>query len=275
MTEGTSRGVHRIWGAAACVVGALTFLLFSPDARAQAPPSCVPPPSGLVSWWPGDGNTLDIADGNNGTIVGGVTYSAGRVAQAFNLNGTNAYVQVSNAPNLQITSQITLDAWINPTATGGRVIDKITAGGSDGYMLDTFGGKTRLIIGGASVSGATTLSTSVFTHVAGTYDGTTLRVYVNGVLDGSLVAAGAIPSNSLTLRIGADSTGASLFSGLIDEVEVFNRALAQPEINAIVLAGSAGKCKTPVIVPTLSGGALACLALLLAGSAIWLLRRSL
>jgi len=252
----------------------LTFVLFSPAAQAQAPPICVPPPSGLVSWWPGDGNALDIFDGNSGTIVGGVTFSPGMVGQAFNLNGTDAYVQVSNAPNLQITGQITLDAWINPTVTGGRVIDKITAGGSDGYMLDTLAGKTRLIIGGAILSGATTLPTGVFTHVAGTYDGTTLQVYVNGVLDGSLTAGGAIPSNALTLRIGADSTGANLFSGLIDEVEVFNTALTQPQISAIVLAGSAGKCKTQGI-PTLSGRAPAGLALLLAASALWLLRRSL
>lgn len=274
MTLGRSLGVHRIPAAAACSVVALTFLLFSPVARAQAPPTCVPPPSGLVSWWPGDGNTLDLTGGNPGTIVGGVTFSAGMVGQAFNLNGTDAYVQVSNAPNLQITGQITLDAWINPTVTGGRVIDKITAGGGDGYLLDTAGGKTRLIIGPNVLSGATTLPTGVFTHVAGTFDGTTLVVYVNGVPDGSLVAAGAIPTNALTLRIGADSVGANLFTGLIDEVEVFDRALTQPEIGAIVVAGSAGKCKTPII-PTLSGRALAGLALLLAGAAIWLLRRSL
>jgi concanavalin A-like lectin/glucanase superfamily protein len=273
MTIGRSSR-HRISGAATFLVVAST-VLFSPAAQGQPAPVCVPPPSGLVSWWPGDGNTQDITDGNVGTIVGGVAFSAARVLQGFNLNGSNAYVQVANAPNLQITSQITLDAWINPTATGGRVIDKITAGGADGYMLDTLAGKTRLIIGGTSVSGATTIPTGSFTHVAGTYDGTTLRVYFNGSLDGSLGFPGAIPSNALPLRIGADSTGANLFSGLIDEVEVFNRALTQPEINAIVLAGSAGKCKTVVVVPTLSGRALAGLALLLAAAAIWLLRRSL
>lgn len=272
MTVGTHRIACRI--STGFFAGALTFVLFSPGAQAQPAPTCVPPPSGLVSWWPGDANTLDIADGNGGAIVGGVTFSAGRVLQAFNLNGSNAYVQASNAPNLQISSQITLDAWINPTATGGRVIDKISAGGSDGYMLDTLAGKIRLIIGPNSTSGATTIPTGSFTHVAGTFDGTTLRVYFNGVLDGSVVAAGAIPTNALPLRIGADSTGATLFSGLIDEVEVFGRALSQPEISAIVIAGSAGKCKAPVI-PTLSGRVLVGLALLLAASAIWLLRRSL
>ena len=59
----------------------------------NSPPAvAVTPPSGLVAWWPGNGNALDIVDGNNGTLTGGVTYTNGEVGQAFDLDGTSGYV---------------------------------------------------------------------------------------------------------------------------------------------------------------------------------------
>src|ERR1039458_1830741 len=54
-----------------------------------SPPPCVTPPSGLVSWWPGEGNPNDVVDGNTGVLYGGVGYTNGMVGQAFNLNGAN------------------------------------------------------------------------------------------------------------------------------------------------------------------------------------------
>ena len=60
---------------------------------ATAPP-CIPAPSGIIAWWPGDGNANDIIGTNNGTLEGGVTFAPGAVGQAFSLNGSNAYVQV-------------------------------------------------------------------------------------------------------------------------------------------------------------------------------------
>src|SRR5437763_2728435 len=54
--------------------------------------TCVQPPPGLVSWWPGDGNAKDIADGNPGTLQGGVTFASGKVGQAFHFNGVDGAV---------------------------------------------------------------------------------------------------------------------------------------------------------------------------------------
>ena len=198
----------------------------------------------MVSWYPGDGNAIDVAGGNDGVLHGGAIFSlAGEVGQAFELNGTDAFVEAPDNPSLALSSQITIDAWIKPSALGGRIVDKVQAFGSDGWLLDTFGGKLRLIIDGHLLSGASTLPVGVFTHVTGTYDGVTMKVYVNGVLDGSAAVAVAIPTNTHPLRIGADQLGGSLFTGLIDEVEIFNRALSQSEINALVAAQIAGKCK--------------------------------
>ncbi|MBK6405753.1 MAG: LamG domain-containing protein [Holophagales bacterium] len=212
-------------------------LLFPAGSALAQVPACTPPPPGMVAWWPGDGNASDIAGVHHGSVVGGVTYAAGRVGQAFRLDGSTGWVQVPDSAALSVTGQITIDAWINPAATGGRVVDKITAGGADGYLLDTNGGVVR-------------------------------------PLDGSLGTTVAIPVNALSVRIGAASDGGSLFNGLIDEVEVFDRALSQPEIQAIVAAGSAGKCKQAATaeVPAVSIRGLSALALLLAAGALRVLR---
>ncbi len=217
-------------------------LSFSFAASIQA--QCVLPPLGMVSWWPGDGNANDIIDGNNGTLVNGATFAAGRVGQAFSLDGADDHVQVPDSAGLDLTSQITIDAWINPAVLGRRVVDKITAGGADGYLLDIWPGNVRFIVGNKGVNGSTPLSTGTWTHIAATYDGSQMRVYVNGVLDGFLGTSIAIPTNNLPLRIGADQNGSNLFNGLIDEVEIFSRALSAAEILSIYSAGSDGKCKS-------------------------------
>ena len=78
--------------------------------------SCVNPPSGLVSWWPGDGNTQDISDSNPGTLMGDADYASGKVGQAFDLDGSGDYVFIGNPSNLNMSTVITIDAWVNPSA---------------------------------------------------------------------------------------------------------------------------------------------------------------
>ena len=76
--------------------------------------TCTPPPPNMVSWWPGDGNANDIQDGNNGTLQNGATFAAGMVDQAFLLDGIDDFIDVGNAPNLQVSAgEFTVDAWVN------------------------------------------------------------------------------------------------------------------------------------------------------------------
>ncbi len=256
------------------VVSLASSVLFLGGRGLAQVPSCVPPPPGMVAWWPGDASASDIAGSNDGSIVGSVTYAAGRVDLAFRFDGSTGWVQAPDSAALRVTGQITIDAWINPVATGGRVVDKITAGGADGYLLDTYGGVIRFLVDSQGLNGATPLPTGTWSHVAGVYDGAQMRVYLNGTLDGTFATTVAIPTNSLPLRIGAASDGGSSFNGLIDEVEVFNRALSQAEIQAIVTAGSAGKCKPEVVaaVPVVSAWGLVGFGLLLAAGAVRVLR---
>src|SRR5262249_31493972 len=99
--------------AAAGLVAGTAFPL---ALRAQT--NCVPPASGLVSWWKGEGNANDAADGNSGTLYGGVTFANGEVGQSFSFNGSTAHVRVPDQPNLRFTNGLSVEAWINPSALG-------------------------------------------------------------------------------------------------------------------------------------------------------------
>lgn len=191
-----------------------------------------------VSRWAADGNALDSVDSNNGTLINGVTFGTGQFGQAFSLNGTNQYVDIPDSNSLDITNALTISAWINPTTvTSSRIVDKITVGVTDGYLLDILGGSLRMIAGSRLLSGGT-VATNTFQNVAGVYDGQSMRLYINGVQVASndFGSIAPIPTNNRSLKIGVDSTGnGNLFSGLIDEVNIFNRALSASEIGQLAL----------------------------------------
>ena len=235
----------------------------SPTATATASPSCAPPPPDMASWWPGDGNTDDIIDGNNGTLQTCVTFAEGEVGQAFSFDGSR-YVEVPDAANLDFgpTAPITIDMWVYRVGSSGVmhfIGKRVGCGSSINYQMGlNTGSGEGLFFGnglGDEVATGQDLPLNTWTHLAGTFDGSTYQFYINGTLAGT--HAGTLGSpNSASLLIGASGT-CSGFVGLIDEVELFNRALTQAEIQSIVDAGSAGKCKpeataTPTPNPTCS-----------------------
>ena len=82
---------------------------------------CVAPPSGLVSWWPGDGSANDLVDGNDGTLENGATFGTGKVGDGFSLDGVDDRVEIADAANLDITGPLTLDAWVDFNTVGGTL----------------------------------------------------------------------------------------------------------------------------------------------------------
>lgn len=150
-----------------------------------------------------------------------------------------------------VTDALTLSAFVKASSPEGRIIDRITAGLADGYLLDVYQGKLRMIAGSRLLTSATDLSaSSEFRHVAGVFTGGSaplLRLYVDGELTGeAAVPAGETPTNSLALRVGADSDGNNRFEGSIDEPMVFSRALSADELKLLGSALRAGECPTPV-----------------------------
>jgi Concanavalin A-like lectin/glucanases superfamily/Immunoglobulin domain/Immunoglobulin I-set domain len=214
-----------------------------------APPTntddCVLAPTNMVSWWTADSLAADLQGTNHGSL-NNTTFSPGKVAQAFNLSGTNSFIQVPHSPSLNFTNQISMLAWINPTSNTNvtiRLLDKHTFGGSDGYHLALATNRLQMKLGTVIVNGRSTIPLNTFTFVAATFDGSSHKLYINGVLDTNLVSATTIPINAVALRIGADLAGGSIYKGLIDEVMLFNRALTAAEIQSIYSAGTNGVCK--------------------------------
>jgi subtilisin-like proprotein convertase family protein len=238
------------------------FTLTVNPAAVPTPTPCVPPPANLVNWWPGEGNARDIWGNHNGTLENGAITAAGEVGQAFSLDGVNDYVDVGDV-DLPVT--FTIDAWINPAslATAPYIFTK-TDGSTAGYQVSLFSDGTLILSVANGVGGSTAykttspiITTGTWQHVAATYDGNAaagqrIKLFVNGASVPTVVIAddGGTPvNNAVSTKIGiyGDLTNGP-FSGLIDEVQVYNRALTQPEIQAIYDAGSGGNCKPIVYV---------------------------
>ena len=177
--------------------------------------------------------------------------------QAFSFDGANDLVNVPDAVSLHLQT-FTIDAWVNPTdltqdwailikaalSTGGNDfaygLRVLNGGQAEGRITDATGAS-------ASVVSASALSTSLFQHIALTYDGAALKLYVNGVLDGATATTLTPVTNANPVTIGAwQSVSLGViqhWAGRIDEVEIFDRALTVTEVGNIYNAGSAGKCK--------------------------------
>ncbi len=210
---------------------------------------CISPPSGLVSWWPGDGAGNDLQGGNHGVLTNGVTFAAGMVGRAFHIDGLDDAVVVGNPTNLQLQS-FTIDAWIRRAST-----TQVTRNGSDGelftYGMNGYGlglhsdGRLLLTKMYASevASSLLRVTDTNLHHVAVTKSGSTVVFYVDGVAE---AAAAYDPGFSFTTPAAIGAEGGTLagnFYGDIDELEIFNRALAASEIQAIYNAAQAGQCK--------------------------------
>src|SRR6185436_20171207 len=146
-----------------------------------------------------------------------------------------------------------IDAWVNPSVTNqnGGIIEK-TVGDhvNTQYLLDLEGGVVffRLIIV-SGVDHRTVHSKSVipinqWTHIAGTWDGAIMKLFINGIQQTETVeVTPPVNSGNGPTRIGSLGDNIYHFAGLIDEVEIFSRALSTEEIVALYLADTAGKCK--------------------------------
>lgn len=229
---------------------------------------CTAPPSDMVGWWPFDGNTDEIVLGYDGILQGG-TYSAGKVLQGYQSQGYTDFVEVPDNNDLDLGSEFSIDAWVKINALNSDNMPIIWKGNSSGTDYTTpysilvlrdnipDAGKLAVIIGNGStaqiVTSNTPLSLQVQHMIAVVSDGQNLNIYINGVLD-KTEPLGATPYNSsYPLQIGGVKNLAShrtnYFNGVIDEVEIFNRAITTNEIVKIYRADKAGKCKTPCAEP--------------------------
>jgi hypothetical protein len=259
ITVSRAASTHSIWRrlgfTAVVLLGALsTFPAWSAD--------CVLVPSGSVAWWSAESNANDLIGTNNGTLRGGITFAPGEVGQAFNFDGVSGSVLVPDVPALHFTNAITIEAWINPRSWGvtfREIVSKwfgsgnqlsfttsIATSGQAYFLVSSTGQTSAQGVDYMVVYTANTIPVNQWSHFAATYDGSSLKIYLNGALENQVPWAEGIFPGTAPLVIG-ECYSESLFDGLIDEPTLYNRALSANEIEEIYNAGTTGKCLGPSI----------------------------
>ncbi|MDT8301805.1 MAG: LamG domain-containing protein [Sedimentisphaerales bacterium] len=194
----------------------------------------------LVGWWRFDEGSGTIAydssgNGNDGSFNGDPQWVVGNFGGALEFDGADDYVEVPDNESLHLWERFTLAAWIYQVeSSSSRIIDKIGAGTANGPHLDTHPGTTLRSCSGTCVSTAVDYTLEEWHHVAVTFDAGDVKLYIDGSIEGEGIAPSPLAGNSLSLRIGADSDGQSLFIGLIDDARVYNMALTEGEILAVM-----------------------------------------
>ena len=253
------------------VSNSVSTVISSNAALVVVVPVCTPPPSGMVAWWPGEGNANDIVGTNKGTVLVATNYRPGEVGQSFGMNGVGGAVCIPASPSLNVglAGGMTLEAWIYPSNTSAQSLFEWSLDGNVGNyethfwrghpfyptcnlfanIVDTNNVAHELYSFGPIISGT-------FEHVAMTYDKTTGigRLFINSQIVNETLLGTFTPKTKDTLYLGQRPPGdpySNVFVGRIDEASIYNRALTTNEIASIYNSASAGKC-TPC-TPSPSG----------------------
>jgi hypothetical protein len=236
-----ANGTHTVTATARDLAGNSTT-----SAGVQVTVSNTAPPSGLVAAYGFDEGTGTSAgdssgNGNTGTLIAnGPAWTIGKHGRALSFDGTNDWVTVPDANSLDLTNAMTLEAWVYPTAggTAWRTVMFKEQTGDLVYGLyanrNTQVPNAQVYVGGSARegNGTSALPLNQWSHLAATYDGTTLRLYVNGIQVGTLAVAGAMQASNGVLRIGGNNIWGEYFQGRIDDLMIYNRVLSAGEVQA-------------------------------------------
>lgn len=232
---------------------ALVLAAGSSAARAGELGTCVQPPADLVSWWAAEGNA-DDETGTNPGDASAAGFAPGPIGVAFAFNGDNEFVSVPDDPSLNLAT-FTLEAWIEAaellSPAVGFIAVKSGSFGLQGYEFGVFNatGQLRLslngALGGADLIAGPDVIDGQLHHVAASYDGARLRLYVDGRLVGCHADSETVQygvASPLYIGRRPELTFDGDWNGLIDELSLYSRALCATEIAAIYAAGGSGKC---------------------------------
>ncbi|MEU4407902.1 LamG domain-containing protein [Streptosporangium sp. NPDC023963] len=212
-------------------------------ATAHATAHAGAPEPGLVAAYglnEGTGTAVGDASGNanNGTAAG-TSWVPGRYGKALAFDGVSSLVTIASSASLRPTAALTVEAWVNPSNSGRHPVLVKDAGDRPGYALsESDGAQYDERPPSASVNTGTVrtvkarrgLPLNGWRHLATTYDGSRLRLYIDGELDRSMPVAGAVRAGDGSLHIGGHPAWGAYFKGAIDEVRVYNVARTRAQI---------------------------------------------
>jgi hypothetical protein len=209
------------------------------------------PTDGLVAWYRLNGNASDeSSNGNNGTIIGGVTPTTSRYGApnaALSFDGTTGYVWIPNSVSLQSpTTGLTLSAWINieqltSFASLAAMVNKSMTGNYGQYLLNYSTSGTIHINSTANgtTAGAVVIPQALnlhqWYHVATTWGDGARRVYIDGVEVANSLSTGTISSDTNSVLLGLNTPGlANLYlNGMLDDIRIYDHPLSSGEISSL------------------------------------------
>jgi hypothetical protein len=194
--------------------------------------------TGLLSWFRGDFSAKDCLVPGSCTLQNGVSAMPGVYAQAFKFDGIDDQVLVPESAALSaINAGMSIKTWIKTTdaSAAPRIAAKVTPSSSGGFDLHLATGKLQMTVADAqsqvSAISINSVNDGKWHYVAGVYDGNALSLYIDGVLESQTSGSITIRSNNgQPLTVGAWQ-GSFPYVGLIDELEIYDRALSGAEIN--------------------------------------------
>ncbi|WP_272473957.1 LamG-like jellyroll fold domain-containing protein [Baekduia alba] len=209
-------------------------------------------PVGLVGAWgfdetSGTGASDSSGNGLNGTITGATRSTTGKFGNDLTFNGTSNWVTVADNAKLDLTNKITMEAWVNPTALGTTWRTAMIKENTSAlvYSLYANAGNSKASGHVSTPAESNTMSTAniavnTWTHLATTYDGATLKLYVNGTLVSSKAVTGSMPNSTGALRFGGNNVWGEWFKGQLDEIRLYNTALTQAQVQSDMATPIAG-----------------------------------
>lgn len=190
----------------------------------------------LVAHYEFEGNANDSsANALHGTAHGGPSYVGGMFGQAIGLDGVDDYVDCGNSPLLDITGQITVAAWVRTNdSANGEHNPYITKGDHSFALKHGFNGIQFFIYDGDYRAVHVPVDSSfngIWHHVAGTYDGSEVKLYIDGALEASLAYTGSIASSTHSVNIGSNAeVSGRFYDGAIDDVRIYDNALTAGQV---------------------------------------------
>lgn len=201
------------------------------------------PTDGLVAYYPFKGNANDESGYSNNGNNNGASLTPDRFSNsnsAYSFNGSSSYIYVSHSSSLQPTGGLTLSAWVKIDNLNNT--SSLLAKGSDNsvgmYSLryessnhsfyfqinfSDFVPGTQIV-----VNSTTTTQSNIWYNVIGVFDGTYMKIYINGQNENSIFANSSLGNNTEVLEIGSCDEGYFL-NGALDDIRIYNRALNDAE----------------------------------------------
>ena len=200
----------------------------------------------LGLWGVDEGSGSVVADssggGRDGVVRGNPRWVAGVAGSALRLDGSGDYVSVPDAAALDPGGPMSVSVWVRPERVGTQYVVKKGSSTVDGYEvgLSSSGSVFFRLNAGSSGNTYRVDSSSAYPsdgsrwmHVVGTFDGSRVRLFVDGALQGSVRGPVSVGANSLPLGLGAEGSGYRPVTGTVDEVGVYGYALSEAEVAAL------------------------------------------